>query len=548
MASRLHQTAGIAMALALSALPSLAQYGASAKAPAAAKEVVESGRSALARGDTERARADFERGLEAARQRGDRAAEADLLFYLGLTGQRQAAEATEAEERRRLLEASARSYTGALQVKSGLGAPLGPTLNNVARVYADLGWKDAARDALERALAAKDDSRRPLYAKTYARLLAETGEWREAATWYRTAVEGWPEDAEAHDALVALYRERAPAELPGYLWWLVERGQVDRAQAGALAALSAGGVSEEVGAWLLGVVAGTLAEQYGAPGEFRGSAAWKALAPLESQEQVGPGVRELARLYATGELSPEAFPWWRGHRSTPPGDGLSPGQAFRQLAVAIGRWHERTGKQEGLALAERYFRFANDFWGEPDPVAFFELADLYIQTDRTAELEQLSARSPSLFQGKGEAYRRGDWQAIFDFHRALGLVYGTLGQWGNSATPTSAIFQLERARQAAAEYNRTRPQGAEPLSVPPALVGLLAKGYQETGRESEAQSVRTAAAAEYRRLGDERAAEMVLRTTGAEGLLDPGRLRSKTAGNEKTLDDRPDPPDTYQPR
>ena len=33
-----------------------------------------------------------------------------------------------------------------------------------------------------------------------------------------------------------------------------------------------------------------------------------------------------------------------------------------------------------------------------------------------------------------------------------------------------------------------------------------------------------------------------------EGLLDPGRLRSKTAGNEKTLDDRPDPPDTYQPR
>jgi len=510
----MHRTAGLAIALALVAAAAglgqgpAATEAATEKAPAAA--VAESGRAALAQGAYEEARADFERELAAAEQRGDRAAVSDLLFYLGLTEQQRAGLATADPERQRLLEESVRFYRGALEARSGLEQPLGPTLNNLGRVYADLGWNDAARDILKRALdEAGNDPRRPLYAKGYARQLVATGNWREGATWYRTVLEAWPQDAEAHEALVALYRERAPEELPGYLWWLIERGQVDSAQAAAITALKKG-VTQEVGAWLLGVVAGTLAEQYGAPDRFEESSAWKELAPLRTNESIGPGVSELERLYAGRDLRPDSYRWWKMYSRLAPGEKPSPSQAFRQLAVAIGRWHERGATPVGLALAERYFVLANRLEPEPDPVAMFELADLYVQAGRTEDLKRLSEQSRALFGGKGKAYQRGDWHAVFDFHRALGLLYGMTENWGNSSTPDSAIFQIEHAQTAAEKYNRERPAGTKPLAVPPQLVALLGYGYEETGRADDAQSLKAEAAAEYRKMGDKKAAEWIL--------------------------------------
>jgi tetratricopeptide (TPR) repeat protein len=517
MAPRAHWTAGLTVALALAAAAAGLGQGNTAAVEDPENAAIKAGRAALVQGAYEQARADFERELETARRRGDHAGESDLLFYIGLTEQQRAGRlAPEDPERRRRLEESVNFYARALEIKSRLKQPLGPTLNNLGRAYADLGWNDTARDTLKRALVeAKDDPRWPLYAKSYARLLAESGSWREAATWYRTVFEAWPEDAEAHQALVDLYRERAPEELPGHLWWLVERGQVDRAQAGALTVLAGGGLTENVDASLLGVVAGTLAKQYGAPSRFREGAAWKALASLEADEQIGPGVRELARLYTAEDFQPESYRWWQEHGLLLPGEKLAPRQAFQRLAVAIGQWHERGATPAGLALAERYFLLANGLWKpEPDPIAIFELADLYIQTGRLEDLKRLSEVSQSLLETRGRAYQRRDWHAVFDFHRALGLVYGTLGWWGDSSTPASAVFQLERARMAAEEYNRIRPAGAEPLAVSPQLVGLLAQGYEETGRADDARTIRAEAAAEYRRMGDDKAAQLVLTTRG----------------------------------
>ncbi len=449
----------------------------------------------------------FQDLLEAAKRSGNKEWEGDCYFYLGLTRQQQAEARGWGTETVSLAKEAEAFYEAALRIRPDSA----PILNNLAQVYLRTGRKDRAAGLMNKAILL-GGKQQPFYTMNYAEYLAGSGDWRGARDNYGKVLEAQPENLEAHNRLVKLDLGHDQTHLADYLWEIVKKGQVLRAQKTVVNILSEGtwkGAKEE----LIAIVAASLSKQYYEPAGYSQMDIAAQLEKVGRDPSIGLGVAELRHLHEGG-MDPSRYPWWgkRAVDSRDPPRGIWPRDAFRQLIRSLGNWYEKGDP----GLAEQYYLLsANLSETEIDPTALLALADLYVTQERKADLDRLAREYVfRLFTGKGRAYRHSQVDRIFEFHRALGVIYGYLEQWGASDVPTSAVFQLEHAREIA------RRRRGEDLVFEPRLVALLAMAYERKSPPEPERSVqlRLEFAESYLQQKKERDAAEILKP------LDPNRL------------------------
>jgi tetratricopeptide (TPR) repeat protein len=484
----------------------------------ALEQQARSGKQALAAKAYDQAFQAFDEGRVAAQAAGDRKWEADFLFYMGLVRQQQSAEPGGAPDAVRPTQQEAAGwYRRMLDLRPDSGA----ALNNLAQVYSELGQKEEAAKLLENAVALRD-SREAFYSLNLADLLSSTGDPKRAIDYYKRALKEYPEDTRAHLSLVKAYVALNTPDLLPYLWALVEKGLVMRAQESALSALPAVKWRAREKEELLAVVVVSLGKQFYDPSQFPKTEAASSLAKLARDEAVGGGAAEILNLHQLRGPNPSAFPWWarRGDPYQEPPRGVWPRDGFRMLIRSLGAWHQQAGNAR---QAEAYYLLAVGLVPEqPDPEAVLQLADLYSAGKDLLRLEAMTEQyATALFLGKKLAYRGSHLEKIYKYHRALGVVYAHLGRWGSGATPTSAIFQLEHAQSIAEQFNQQAVQQGrtERLSVEPRMLKLLADGYDANKMSRAASRTRLELAERYEKEGDTQAARAALKTIEEKGSV-----------------------------
>jgi len=481
------------------------------------------GREILAAGDHAQATQLFQSGLDSAVADGDTTLQVTYLFNLALTLQAQSL----AEPDSSTLSGAATRYLELIELESTSGA----ARNNLAKIYAQSGQIKEAADQYERAIALGDD-RQAFYALNYAGFLEQSGDGAAAIRYYELARAQEPHHPAAHEGLIRLYSSHDVSALAAYLWDLVGGGQEIIGTETALELLLRADPlqsrdTEQLRQELLTVVAVGLSKQYYEPSSFAGTPEGRSLRRLVADDAVGAQAAALLHLHlldprdvglrqgADVDLPFES--WDIGRELDDPPRGVWPREGFRALARSLGDWHLQ---HQDTTSAEGYYLIAlNMSEAELDLQAILRLANLYLAAGNSARVEDLITQySSRLYGGKGAAYRHGLWKNIFEYHRVLGTIYAILERWGSSNEVTSAIFQLERARQAVREFNSELDESGEPLRFDPMQVNLLARAYTATGQEPLAVRLRLDMAENYL---DERAdldAHRVLQPLEDSGL------------------------------
>jgi hypothetical protein len=162
-----------------------------------------------------------------------------------------------------------------------------------------------------------------------------------------------------------------------------------------------------------------------------------------------------------------------------------------RLAGSLASWFRDRNAPEEVKLAIPYAELALACTGDSiDPRAALDLAEVYGATGQRDRIRDMSDEYVAkLFAGKLDAYRTAershDYRSIYDFHMALGAIYGYLEQWTPSGgwQPASAIFQLEHVLSTAELINRDLPPDSkERVVVPVSAIQLLARAYDKTGQ------------------------------------------------------------------
>lgn len=420
-------------------------------------------------------------------------------FYLGSLYQARAGEATDASARRNDLVAAAAHYEKALQ-----GLPRsGPTLNNLARVRGELGDAAAANQLLDRALALQD-GKEAAYLRTRAELYDQSNASKsERLALWQAALGAAPEDESARRAFVKLALEADASTLGEMAQSLIERGSVQAAEALLLDALMSRAAPR---ASLMVLLADARAAQYYDPRSFESTDIAAVLRGLEADPDTGAAAQEFRRLHMAPSSDPATYPWWtRGYNDYAPPNPRGRETSFRRLALALSDWYRSQGSAAALREAQPYAELALALSGNTtDPRAALQLADIYANTDQIDRLKTMSnTYSRKLFAGKGGAYRSGDKQQIYEYHLALGAIFGYLGQWENPQwPPASAIFQLEHARSTAESVNASLPAASKQrITVPAPAVEMLSRGYLAVGRPDDSVKVRIDSARQYEAQG-----------------------------------------------
>jgi len=278
-----------------------------------------------------------------------------------------------------------------------------------------------------------------------------------------------------------------------YVEELLKRGYASSAEATLREALVS---PSDVRPRLLALLADALAPQSYDPNTFAKTETAAMLRPLSDTSDIGAGVRELLLLHAAPQPRRDAYSWWtRGYHPEDPSGPRGPTVSLRRLARQLADTLILQGDTDSLRRAAPYAELAVELSGSSiDPRSVLTLAEIYADTGQNDKLAAISDRYVKLlFQGKNDAYATANDQQIYEFHLALGALYGYLGRWTNDQwEPASAIFQLERAQQAAGRINKSLPAGAaQRVTLPPKAVDLLATGYRATGRLDDSVRVRT---------------------------------------------------------
>lgn len=534
-------------------------------------ELVQGAREARDAGRYDEARSSISEALSNA---GDPTLASRLRFDLALTYQ------LEGEARgndARALEKAVLLYDAVLKERPGSAA----TLCNQARAYARLGRWELAEERYREA-AQVEGPDQPFYLRKYADYLAERGDWTSAEAFYETVALARPQSTEAHEVLLAHYREISvdgTGPLTAYLWKLVAAGEGQRAAEAALDVLERPGAIPglQASSTLMSIIAAGLSRGLLDPDAFLASSAAKRLAGLEGHPAVGLGARELLGLVRSSDQpgSPEKLAarlsWWR---SVPPwaeGDplhGVWAHDAMRAVLLSLGGWYERQAdadhagphyrissfrarktESDDAAVAEAFYRAALILVpGDPDPGALRHLLDFFIARNDLARVETaLGEYEVPLLEAKDQAYRRSDLAKIYDFHTTLGSLYGYLaskGQrdWGSSGDVRSAIFQLERAVEVgkALDERPSASLGRKSLHLEPSTVEYLARAYEATGQMERSARLCFDAAIRFGAAGDLRAARFVLAPERLKHLPDPDRLRVESALLVMPLDPKPE--------
>lgn len=445
------------------------------------------------------------------------------------------------------LRKAAAGYARVLELRPGALS----ALYNLGRAQQDLGDLDSAARSF--ALAASRPGRdQPFYLRQSADLLAEMGRWREASAAYERLVLLEPRLEEPHAILRARLlaeREANPEALLDYLWKLVASGQSSRAADLALAALE-GRWPDHLQPELLSAVAAALGQVQRPVAETRKSEPLRRLEALRHLPSIGAGIDELILLFATPGSYAEPFDWWNEpYDGWAEMRGLPRRDAFRAAMRSLGDWY-RGRAETGIATA--CYRAAVDLVRDPDPVALRRLASSYVEQGNLAAIDALAAEfadpAGELFAAKNLAYQQGKLEKILQYHQVLGQIYGALAQagvkdWGDTATPSTALFQLDRAFTTAKRLDEeaAAPAGgdARKSHVDADLTVLLAEGLEAkavkleaAGAAAQAKShreralrVRVEAASKLDAGGDRRGVDKVLRGVETRELPPADRAR-----------------------
>jgi len=495
--------------------------GVTVQAQEAAEELTVRGRGALGAGRYEEA---LELFNDAFSQVTDRATQNRLLFYRAVTYQRLAEDA-EGDRRQSLLHRSAEFYDAYLEAHPDSGA----ATNNLAKVYAALGWNDVAAEHFERAVETGDDNQ-GLYLKNYAQFRDDTGEWEEAKELYSRMVQEQPLSPALQRSMAERFGKAGVDQFAGYLWELLEAGYARQTARSALDALATGDGSTKDRIELLTVVCTALSRIPYSPTQFADLEFAQTLAGLGSDADIGRGAADITAVHDVEALDPRRYRWWaeKAYEHKDPPRGVWPADGFRALTRSLGSRYKQLGEPR---RAEGYYRLAADLQPyEVDPAAIRDLTQLYIEENQLPKINNLTEEyEDRLFQGKGGAYRNSRLRKIFEFHRTLGELYATIGRWGDSYHIDSAIFQLEHAQEKSREIGeRAEGELPERYQFTPNMVNMLATGYVATDQPSRSRELRVTEAERFQQQGDTEAVRKVLEPIKAQEL--PAALRSRIDG------------------
>ncbi len=457
--------------------------------------------------------------------------EAHRLFHLALIDQ---LEAERGEgDRAELLTRAAESYSRAL----ALDPKAVGTVYNLGRVYQMLGDVERA-DAAYKLAVEHAGRNRVFYLRQRADFLAGQQRWAEAEPAYEEVVTLDPAQEAPHRILLERYlaRREDPDVLVRYVWRLYGSEQYRRAEELALDALERGWPPLRQPELLTAVAAslgraGTVALDDPASADVH-----RRVARLAAESPVAEGARQLRTMCeALGTWPLANCSWWnRPDLEWAEQRGVARRDAIRAVLRA-----GCSRRRDGGKLDEAAACYRNALEDQsPDPIALRELAGVYVAQGRIDALDGLAARYAdprgALFAAKNEAYRRGQLETVLQYHRTLGQIYGNLARngkatWGDTATPTTALFQLSRAFEVGKSLDDTgkRPTLSAPpqrawidsrTHVDPAVAVLLAEGYQAMNRGEQANGVRLEAAERFERAGDARARDTVLKSVKSDTL------------------------------
>jgi len=373
------------------------------------------------------------------------------------------------------LDSAESAYREVLALKPDSAA----TYNNLAKLQEGRGDIEKALAYYQQAIDIGDDQE-TYYRFQYGSLLEKSGDSAAAVKQFELVARDRPEIVSAHQQVVNYYLTDAQGggrRFTRYLWNVLESGEPLRAAEAAIQGLDSGRFEIDTQYEMLTIVAAAI----GRPTVTVDQAQQlRERLDATSEGDLQPCVEEFEGLFAspTG-----AFSWWADHGSAyeEPPQGVWPREAFRSVARKLGR---RAELARDFELAENYYRTAATLHPEGlDPLAFEALVKLYTRTEQIERIEEL-ANDPKyigqLFQQKNEFYRRGQLEKIYNYHVTLGHIFGALAKqdpkwWGDSRTPGSAVFQLERAVMVGEKVNE----------VDVGVVELLAGYYSanQPGRE-----------------------------------------------------------------
>ncbi|MEM6454989.1 MAG: hypothetical protein AAF772_07830 [Acidobacteriota bacterium] len=406
--------------------------------------------------------------------------------------------------------------------------------HNLALVYraqgnlpsADRAHQEAIESATARAgVDATSASRIAPYRLAHAETLVQMKKIGDAAAIYWDLAMRHPDAAKPRDALVDLLRATRPSELVPALRALSDAGQGTWAARTAVTLLreGVGRRSRNAAALrtaLLGVVARALAAQRYDPEAFPRTETAAQLRPLQRDRTIGPGVAELLQLHDERVWQADRYGWWR--KTTAGDDAPRPRDDFRVMLHAMGDWY---GRNDRADTAAKCYRLASDLDRRaPDVGAVRRLALLHARAGDAAAVSQLARRAErTVKRAEAEPQQR---PAAFDYRATVGRIFGHLATrenrasaWGGAREPTSAIYQLDRARTLAVSLDAratmrpiagcpdgrcATPSPAHGVTGPrsakatphftPEMAELLATGLEAQGKTLRATTVRLDAA------------------------------------------------------
>ncbi len=337
--------------------------------------------------------------------------EARRLFDLALEVQLTAESSPATSELgRRSWRQAAKTYRRVL----GLKPRSASTHYNLGLVYRALGDVERAGEHLEKAAKFAEADDRAFYQRKYADHLRDSGDWGRASAIYERSALAQPQDAETHRILLDRYLDFEASgvdRLPVYLWRLVERGEVLRAEAAALEALEKGW-PEEGRTELLTVVAASLGRRTVKPSVFLDSATGQSLRGLTGDKVIGPGVEELVEVFSTPGEYESDFRWWSGQGSPreDPERGVWPRSAFQAVMRRVGIWYERRNTE----IAEVCYKTAVTLSPEDlDARALRNLVQLYAERGETKKMDAVISEYEDRVQNA-------------EYRRTVGQIYGYL--------------------------------------------------------------------------------------------------------------------------
>ncbi len=493
------------------------------------------GRAEISKGNYDRALKTF----ESASKLDPSDAEAMTLQFYNAVALQQKARGAKGADKTRLLEASASMYQTYLYSREDFAAT-----NNLAKIYEQLGWPKQAVALYEEAIAA-DSPKRAAYLQNYASLLDRLDQPKSADAIYSRFLRTQPLSDKQYMSIAERYEKRGFASLLQYLWELVDVGAYRAAAAIATTkVIDANEPSDDARIESLAIVAFAVSQL---PFEQKEGSIVQLVGAGGDRVSVAGGIRQVRLLHSIArrgmdasqnqgvnndeplaELSeylvPQRYPWWqeRSRADMDPVRGVWPADSFRalirsygsdlkQLAGSMPNEEPRAGTY--YQFSESFFRLAAELqsW-EIDPLAVREIVRIKVENDELDSIEDVLQRYQiRLFEGKGGAIRNNHVRKAFEYHKTLGELYTQLNVFGHSGSVQSAVFQLEKAREASHTIE-SYADGELPsrYEFSPEMVEMLDTAYQATGRPDAATRLRIDEAERYKVRGNDKAAEIVL--------------------------------------